>query len=1252
MSLLSVTTFASIADFIVKNTETYFFKKGLDATLAAMEKDYKNELRKAISHALTKYEAQYPQPGVGKKFPFYHSQRIINELISLGIMDQDYDIQELLDALDTEPNVITPTRKNIEDFLSIFKAEVEAITGLEKLAIKANYQEEIFLISRKLAAIESKLEHAFDEYSADLEMQWKNRLDTYVATLKAFKPETALKLLDALVESFKESTKQPQQKLLGAIWFQRGACLKILNRAEESHKAYVKAYGYDRDSPHTREQAAFAYYKLGEPAKAEALGKQLLDEDGYNPVGWVIKCLLATGQDLIRMVGEVPAIVRKDLSFRIPLQNVINMERDEERMAQLFVAGVNPGYKDYVAEEITINNIGRQGYWINIFFHDYFKNLFFDFNTAQNESKTALVVMLNDLLKRFLDVLARSEMKDEQSNLKFMLAFTNYLLEGRNEYALEMKTWHDQLKRRTGHFTLLCANVLQIAGFIEEAIALLEGIDPKGYECYQLLSFCYLKKGDPDGYAKTVKDICGNLAKVSPYLTPVFANHIVELKQFNQTAGFTVADFTEGKVFEQEADEHLVRNIAITILEGEQADSTAALLSLADAYTDDKLLALIAITLHFGGKDDEAVKVFRKYIDKIIDKEGRDLYHYIQALYNTKKDSQELLQVLENWRLNSSFDPGITRLELQAYSELTNWDKIMEIGEFYLEQNPDDELVTGRYLYALYELGTPEALQKISGLAGKLKETQFQSAEIAGNVAQILIKTKHFMEGFDILYRYASDPGEKNLRMMYFISFAEYRDEYEAIWPAKEYDTVEAGHFVKYSINRDIKYIELNEQNLKQAPFNEFPGCGKGGAFPVKRPLSGQEDMITIERIMNKYLYLHDLIVDEVSGNPYSGIPMESMEIEPGDITSIEKVLTRFMGERGSQEQEIKTRLIEQYENREISFSQVVVAALQGKYLPGYFEMARRLRGINIVPLIAFRPVPASRYLLDLSSLPLLYQMVNQHKVEFGVPFVLAKHHADHIKHLLAEAKADDREQLSLMVTREGVTPNFVPEEARKSNITYLEGLSAWVNDHCEIRLSARVLDFIRQAKATGARRDLVDYLVNTTVIMEDDQELMLISDDAIFYTLGLPQHRITSTEYFAKRILPAGSPALDEFITNQYRGYTPSLSQVNEQYTQKLAGKPHRYELCLENLSLNLNPYNVTTGVLHARWLVLSNLLNEAELKMAVTAVFTGMLKAVSLPGIKDFVRLIVREQFKLLGARREFVLGCLNDAISETGI
>lgn len=1252
MSFLSI---AAVTDLVFPTLKSYFAKKFLDKQLSQFNHKQEIALRRVINETLDEYAKTFPVEGTRTTFPFYHSQKIINELLSYRVMHGDeYNLDQLTLAFQTEPNVIPPTTQNITDLFAIFTAKIKASEDLKKLEIKETFQEEIFLISRKQDEVKQYIENLFKGFNAELQLQWKDRIDSYVSTLQAFKPQTALNLLDALLKSFDAGTTKPSTQFRASIEYQKGICHRLLMHKTEACKAYIKANELDPANHLYEEQAALAYLRIEEHPRALALADRIIARDQFNAMGWSVRAINSNAAEMSDLLRRIPHIVKKDIIFQMTVYSGLNTPDTQAQLRIIYQQGIVPSYKAYVTKPVTVNNIWEHNFWLAVMVNAYFHDFFFEFHTVHCDAKKELVVMLNDLLGRYFEALKHTEMPDEELNLRFMFALTNYLISEEVKYALEMKARYEALKSKQALFLLITANVLQNAGEIQAAIEVIEGSTHKSVEVLMLLAFCYVKNGEHENYASTVKLITEAYKDKSiPHaVLYLYTNHIIDLKTLGLKTQLTVADFLDGKRFETPHDRETVEKIAAALLVGITSEITADLLNLAQATDDSRALGQIATTLHLTGQSKDALVVFERFLDKT--KESRDLYYYIQALYATKRNNKDLLMLLEYWRLNCWFDPWLSRTELQARKELNDWNRCISIAVYHLDHEPDDEHIFVHYIHALNELNDVSSIEKLAELVPKIRDFNYAIPEHPRLAADILIKQKYFTEALDLLYRYAIDERNKHLRTAYFMAFTKCKPAEEHLWPFKEYDTVVPGHFVRYKLNGIIKFVDLAEQNLEN-PFNQLLiGRKKGEIYTVERPMIKEEDTVVVERIMDKYLNLHDQILEEVHNNPYSGIPLQSFTIDPDNIVeSMHEMLQKMVGKSGSKRRDQVKEDLAQYYDFQHSFSEVIIRVYQGDYLAGYFDLARNKQGINMLPINNFKDMTIGKsYALDLSSLPIIYQIYLEHGTNYPDKFVISKYLVDIIKKQLQEARESRDEQLAMTVTLEDVRPSLIPEGAQESNAKYLTGLLQWVEANCSVEITERVLDFIRDSEIDEDKKEFMKYFLNTSLLLEEKDGLKLITDDVFYYSLGVASQRIVSSEYYAKQVLPQGAPALDEFIKNKYRGFLHSLTQLNNEYIKKATGEIDYYSHCLENLNLMYNAENARIAIEHIKWILLNSLTNEQQVELEITQVFVSLINGLTIPGLQQNLNRLVAEKANLSSAKADMVSLCLNNAFRITGI
>lgn len=396
---------------------------------------------------------------------------------------------------------------------------------------------------------------------------------------------------------------------------------------------------------------------------------------------------------------------------------------------------------------------------------------------------------------------------------------------------------------------------------------------------------------------------------------------------------------------------------------------------------------------------------------------------------------------------------------------------------------------------------------------------------------------------------------------------------------------------------------------------------------------------------MNKYLSLHDEIMEVVNTDPYSGIPMTSITFNGTDAESLNETLKSLFGAQGTATKVNSDEQLRKYYAGELSLSEVVISLFNNDYLGGYFHLVAQEKGITATPLIFLKTVitEATEYVIDASSLALLYQLATQQQVTYSRKFVISKYIVDNIERQLEALGFEAKSEMSLSITKEQVTPHLKPENYNENNKAYLTGLLAWIEENCLVEISPRIPDFTRNMEIKGGEKPFIDYTLNTLLLVEDHVNRVLITDDTNYLKTGLlPLHRYASSELFVKMQVGEDAPSLHEFIKNKYLGFSPTSRQVNEEYDKKILSQPNAYSTCLQNLNLLRNPNSAITAVKHVKELALNQIISAEQQKQDITTVFVELLRGVD-PAIRNHIEAMVKINCLLLGKKLDLIIESL---------
>ena len=995
----------------------------------------------------------------------------------------------------------------------------------------------------------------------EIEPQWQDRLNAYIATLQQFKPKTALSLLEKLEASFATSAKKPSPEFHSLISFQKGMCYRFLDEREKMCECFITAYNENTSVLEFEEQAALSYFKIEDTQKANELVDKLLCRNEYNPIAWYIKFLSTTTYDF----NSIPAFVRQNIMFQYMLYNYFNVKNIYKCISQMKAFSMLPNVKDYSPQDITIANFDENIFYSNVFFSEYLQNYYFAFHSLK-EGNVEILKTLEVLLKKIVSAINGSELEKKYGTLFFLNAYIQYILTKELRYISDMRDHYLKLESKNDTLALVCANVLQLNGQIDYALEILDDSDLKESNIFYLRAFCYLKKNDKIQYRTAIRSWINSVEKIDNYVVDNYLASIFTLKDIGETDELKLSDFIQNEKFENQELKTLIETIVKSLISGIlDSPQISTLSELASTIQQPNLLLHIAYTYYHFKMYEPAIELYEKHVDR--EKENLHLFSYMNSLYAAKKGSEELLGLLENWRLNFSFQPDLLRIEADLCAILHNWNRCLQICNLFLDKHKQDEDFLCLKLRCLDVINEDWCDSEIKSMAKSFEDYAFSIDQNIPIVANILINRGYFVEGMEIFYKYSD---KRNVRSAYLFATLIYSQRSQNKELLKEFDEITDGCFVKYESNGEINFFEMNK-NGSDNLYDELLGHKLGDVISIKR-MSSKDYSIRILRIMDKYLYLHDKILEEAK-QPLSGLPMEPFNFTSTDPEEMKKDLISLFGQQGEQEKRLRETAINNYYRRELSFTEVIRQAFRNDYLGGYTSLIFEHSGIVILPLSFYeslpQPVNTTNYVIDFSSLAILYQIAKEHNITYPNKFLISAFTMDMIKQKLRNIQSGPKSELSVVVTSEDVIKYQIPENVHQNNIAYLEGLLKWIEKNCEAVVSPRVIDFKRNIDIDDEKEFFIDYILNTLLVCEDKQGILL-TDDFVYFKFNLAQIQFSmSTERYIKNILGDEHPASFEFIKNKYRGYTLTTKQLFGEFDKKMNSQDSYYTNCLENISM-----------------------------------------------------------------------------------
>jgi len=1158
---------------------------------------------------------------------------------------------ELLADINTQSPELNSFFENFDEALARHSAAYNYIKEVKDLE---RFRKEVSFLSSIKDTVEDTnrkltdfIEHNLPESSKLLEEEWKRQLLIYKESISNFKPKTALNLLLKLEESFVLNNVKPTDSLLSSIEFLKAQCYELTDKANEMYQCYIKANLLNSVTIQIKEKACYSYAKIEEKEKSNILINEILKYDEFNSVAWAVKIILDEGKNLESHILETPPIVRTDWNFkRLVYLNVLN-EVDYVQQMEIFNK-YEFLTECYDEEPLTFSNYKKALFVIEITLSRLLSAPFIEFTRNQTDD-ISFTKYTNKILGHFLKEMSESELLSNYKTVEFCYYFTEFVLTENRESVLKMKLLYTEINKHDISLLMMLANSLQLIGEIDDAITLIDKQETKFTETILLEAFCYLKKSDIENYIRVSKEFLNSISNIDLNLSGSILNIPLTLYQNNMISAIELSDIIN-KDFETEELRKLVTSF-IQILKKENIeDSIKVLQSIEDEIF--KLEYVIKFYIPYSyfilEKWDLAILSFKKYI--YTDKQSRDLFFYILALEKSLSNHVELLELLATWRNCFSFNEELLRIEADICRQLPDWNRCLIISEKYLSRHPSDESFLVLKLISLNESDIKDKNKKIEEIAEVLKDFDFKFYGHIQPVCRVLIENKFYQIALDILYKKAIDIGNIQARMDYFLATTQMPKGY-----LQEKEIVELNSYVKFSLEKEIKFLKIQEGNSLA---EKLLGLKIGDKVIIERPMVKTIDAIYILRIMDKYLSLHDEILEYVKSNPYAGFPMQSFEFKDTSPEGLNKTFIELFGAEGTIQKDMQEDTFKKYYNFNLSFTEIIIQIYRSNFLGGYFNLISFKDGITQIPMVYYPENLLTGYIeivIDFSSLLILHQISREHKIVFTHKFLIAKGVVEYIRAFLKKERLEPVEKMSINITLDGVTADKLPEEASKSNVVYLERLLEWIDLSCIETIVASKLDLIRKLGGKIENETFMNLIIeNISLVMEKGNRIIMTDDSIYFKFFPIQSRKTISSELYVKSTMQGNERCFIEFVKNKYIGHTFQLNILLQEFNKKLKDQPNNFTHCISNTALRLIPSNHTifTIVGFLKQIAMNPLLTNESFKQESINALVNLLKGQSEEKPYRITELVLRKEFKLLGTKFDLVMESYYRALVILGI
>lgn len=1143
---------------------------------------------------------------------------------------------------------LTSFLKKYEEILAAYSSAFDYIKEIKDLERFKREIELLLSIRDSLKDLNDKidfLKEKLQSLNSELEREWIRQLDVYKTSIQKFKPKTALELLTKLEDSFNLSETKPGNSIKATVEFLKGQCFEYIGNMQEMHKCYIKSYRLDNSSIYSKEKACFAFAKNKKPDEANLIIKEIFQFDEYNPIAWAVKVILSEDNNLANILESIPELAREDENFR---RIVYVMTRSDERFSDAQETfrkfQILPDINSWDKTSLTFNNYKYRTFLIEAVLSEMFQFFYISFYDAFT-GDIQLVKSTKPILEDFLKQLAGTEIIQRFYLLEFYNEYFSFILNGEKDSVARMKSIFDEYNLKDSLQVMILANCLQQIGNVNDAIIVLKTQANKNPDLLRFESFCYLKKNDVENYISCSHEIL-KLTKTVDINSCEFLLEIANtLNEFGRIDEIQADDFLKDKEFEFDYLKVLVSEFISIVLKNNSTQTVKNLQQIEEELltSESKLIFYVSYSYYLLEEVELAIELFRKYLDK--NKESRNLLLYIKSLDKSSIYNEELLQCLAHWRENFSFNAEFLQLEADLRRQLSDWKNCAIICEYFLSVYANEESFLTLYLISISETDRPDKNEIIEKIANIFSTYNFKNNNRVTIVSNILAQYGYHLISLNILYKVAIIKENKQARMDYFTTCIHIPSEL-----IKEKPVVDKGLFVKYELNSEIFFIEINDHNILS---KSLLGHVVGDIVTIERPMVSGFDSIKILRIMDKYLYLHDEILEEVKNNPYSGIPMQSIEFKDTSPEGLIKTLTSLFGPSGTLLKEKKENAFLEYYNYKLSFSEIVLRNYSSDYIGGYFDLIHYRDGFTLIPAHAYPPINLAKnknFVIDYSSLLILFQISREHEIKFEHNFIVSKGILDYLRAFKKKESSNIGEQMSIDVSMNGVSKFTKPEEAFKSNIQYLIKLIDWIENNCIVKIAVSRLNVTRKLERELNNETFSNYIIDNISLTLEHENCILISDDSIYLRIfPLGSGKTVSSEIYVSSYFGGNISIMSEFIKNKYIGISVSKDMLINEFNRKIKDQINNYNHCLNNLSLALNPerQNITTAIQFLKEIFMTSLLPSEFLRREAVGVFVILLKGYSQWEVFRIVELLIKKEFELLGAKLDLIIESFKEAI-----
>jgi len=794
---------------------------------------------------------------------------------------------------------------------------------------------------------------------------------------------------------------------------------------------------------------------------------------------------------------------------------------------------------------------------------------------------------------------------------------------------------------------ILLANCLQNVDKELEAIEILSSITGQYSDIPFLKAFCYAKLEDFVNHRACINLFISNLDTISEVNFERFLPILVSF--YNDDESEFIIDFDEilAKPFELEIHKQIIENISKYINNKDDANFEEMYYLASNVKISSGTKSKLAYILLLKNNHELSVALYRQFIDK--SKYSPDLFFYIQALYHTKKDNKELLLLLKDWRTNANQSQDLLlNIEFDLRRELNDWEESLEIIKLIFSKNPYQETTFSNYLMCLHEMGKKD---KINELKENLSNVKFADLNNVRNVVIVLFQNGFVEEAFELLYPFAKNKENSNMRML-FINLCVQKSDQTVL---KKYETVIDDCYVqfKYEEKDEIKSVHIKSETINETQ-KSLLGHHVGDKVHIKIPACEIYKSIVIQDITNKHLALHYEIFHETDNPIDSNLPMTSFHLpENWNAEELSNFFVKTFAAGADKRKQFIESYLTKYKNGELHFTAIAAIAYQSDFFHTYLVLSSLQYGILLNPNLAeMESIDLSdkKFVLDFTTVFCFYDLFKSKGLLFKHKFIISKSISDYVQNKIIETKTNPETKMAIDIGIKGITPILYPENHKDQMLSLYEGMKQWIDTNCIVEIIEERLDELRNAKEEdfGEAKFSLEYLADYIHILNQPNRILISDDSSLHKQYGL-QNKEISSQFYLKEFFDVDE-INRELLKRNYIGVPIDKDFLKTEFINKLSGKENVYSQCLNSLQylFPLNKIIITELISLFLKDIYINPIFIHDLHLETINMLVCVLKNnINDSNIFALLHKKISQDFNLLGMKRDEVLVKLVDAV-----